>query len=186
MPFYYRINDSQTAQLREQLQAGNRTLTNTMAALGASIPNLRLLRLDFSRRWHEFLDQAVSLGFTRVDTGATLDPALKDKSYTGPGSNYVFWDWAHTTTRTHAVWAGWFNEVATQTRTESLGLAARGDAFDLRLTRLKPGRKYSVESSFDLLGWTAQDLFTAVEGTNTFTIAPSPADPAARFFRLAW
>ena len=186
MPFYYRINDSQTAQLREQLQAGNRTLTNTMAALGASLPNLRLLRLDFSRRWLEFLDQAVSLGFTRVDTGATLDPALKDKSYTGPGKDYVFWDWAHTTTRTHAVWAEWFNELATQTRTESLRLVVRSNSFDLELSKLKPGRKYTLETSDNLSTWTPQESFTAVEGTNTVTIAPASGGPTMRLFRLAW
>lgn len=187
MPFYYRMNDSQTAQLREQLKSGNRTLGNALTALDASLPNLRLLRLDFSRRWLAFLDQAVSLGFTRVDTGATLDPALKDKSYTGPGRDYVFWDWAHTTTRTHTVWAEWFSELATQTRTESLRLVATpSSAFDLEMTKLKPGRNYSVESSHDLTRWAEQESFTAVEGTNTLTMVPSAGGSTMRLFRLAW
>jgi phospholipase/lecithinase/hemolysin len=186
MPFYYRINDSQTVQLREQLQAGNRALANTLAALDASLPNVRLLRLDFSRRWLEFLDQAVSLGFTRVDTGATLDPSLKDKSYTGPGKDYVFWDWAHTTTRTHAVWAQWFEEVATQARTESLRLVVRNNSLALEPSKLKPGRKYTLETSDNLRAWTPKESFMAVEGTNALEIVPAPSGPTVRLFRLAW
>lgn len=186
MPFYSRISDVQTAQLREQLKSGNRALGNALAALEASLPNLRLLRLDFCRRWLEFLDQAVSLGFTRVDTGATLDPALKDKSYSGPGKDYVFWDWAHTTTRTHALWAEWFDEVATQTRTESLRLVAGSNSFDLKLCKLKPGRNYTLETSDNLTAWTPQESFTVVEGTNTLSILPASGGPPMRLFRLAW
>ncbi len=98
----------------------------------------------------------------------------------------MFWDWAHTTTRTHAVWAEWFNELATQTRTESLRLVTSSSAFDLEMTKLKPGRNYSVETSHDLTSWAAQESFTAVEGTKTLTIVPSAGGPAVRLFRLAW
>ena len=118
--------------------------------------------------------------------GALSDPALKDKSYTGPGPNYVFWDQSHPTSRTHGVCAEWNGEVATQSRTESLRLAARGDSFDLELSKLKPGRHYSIETSHDLMVWSAQESFTAAEGTNTLTIGPSAGGPPMRLFRLAW
>jgi phospholipase/lecithinase/hemolysin len=186
LPLCPQLDDTQAAQLSEQTHAINRALANTWAALGSSIPNLRILRFNFHDRWNEFLDQAVSLGFTRVDVGVLDDAALKDKSYTGPGSNYVFWDGSHTTSRVHAFWAQWIDKVATQTRTESLRLVARGDGFDLGLTRLKPGRHYTLETSHDLTSWTAQESFTAVEGTNTVTIAPSSSAPTMRLFRVAW
>ena len=186
LPLCPRLDDTLSAQLSEQTHAVNRALANTWAALAASIPNLRILRMNFHDRWNEFLDQAVSLGFTRVDVGVLDDATLKDKSFNGPGSNYVFWDGGHTTSRTHEFWAKWFDEVATQSRTESLRLAARGDAFDLELAKLKPGRHYAVETSQDLTAWTAQESFTAVEGTNTLTILPSSGGPTMRLFRLAW
>ena len=186
LPVYPRLNETQAAQLKEQINAYNRALERTLTALDLSIQNLRLLRLNAHDRWNEFLDQAVNSGFTRVDMGALFDTALKDKSFTGPGKDYVFWDQSHPTTRTHGVMAAWIGEIATQSRTESLRLVARGDAFDLGLTRLKPGRKYTVETSHNLLDWVAHESFTAAEGTNTVTIAPSPDGPAMRLFRLAW
>ena len=135
------LNDTQVVQIKEQIRTYNRSLENTLTALDASIPNLRLLRPNFHDRWNEFLDQATSLGFTVVDKDAINDPALTDKSFTGPGKDYVFWTGAHPTTRVHGVWAEWFGEAATQSRTESLRLVTRGGSFDLELTKLKLGRK---------------------------------------------
>lgn len=180
------LSPTQQAQYEEQVRAFNRVLADTLSALEASTPNLRVLRLGFHDRWNEFLDQAVSLGFTKTDLGARGDPALTDKSYTGPGRDYVFWDANHPTSRTHGVWAEWFDEVATQYRTESLRLVIRGSSFDLELIRLKPGRHYNVETSHDLHSWAVHESFTAVEGTHLLTIAPSPVDLTMQLFRLAW
>ena len=186
LPFCPRLDDTQAALLSGQLQAGNRSLANTLAALDASITNLRILRMNFHDRWNEFLDQAVSLGFTRADVGVLDDATLKDKSYTGPGSNYVFWDGSHTTSRTHEFWAKWFNEVTTQTRTETLRFVTRSNSLDLEMSKLKPGRSYTVQTSHDLTSWTAQESFTPAEGSNTLTIAPSPSGPPMQVFRLTW
>jgi len=180
------LSPTQQAQYEEQVRAFNRVLADTLSALEASIPNLRVLRLGFHDRWNEFLDQAVSLGFTRTDLGALGDPGLADKSYTGPARDYVFWDANHPTSRTHGVMAEWFDEVATQTRTESLRLVARSNAFDRELIRLKPGRVYAVEVSANLVEWAVQESFTADEGTNTARLASAPQDPGVWAFRLSW
>ncbi|MHC1767245.1 MAG: SGNH/GDSL hydrolase family protein [Verrucomicrobiia bacterium] len=180
------LSPTQQAQVEDQVRAFNRALADTLSALEASIPNLRVLRLGFHDRWNEFLDQAVILGFTRTDLGALGDPGLTDKSYAGPGRNYVFWDANHPTSRTHGIWAEWFDTVATQSRTESLWLVKRSDRFDLETTKLKPGRKYTIETSQNLTAWTAQESFTAVEGTNTLSIQPTSGSSTMRLFRLAW
>ena len=128
----------------------------------------------------------MSLGFTKTDLGALGDPGLADKSHTGPARDYVFWDANHPTSRTHGVVAEWFDEVATQTQTESLRLVARSNAFDLELIRLKPGRVYAVEVSANLVEWAVQESFTADEGTNTARLASAPQDPGVWAFRLSW
>ncbi|MBE7502363.1 MAG: hypothetical protein HS113_19175 [Verrucomicrobiales bacterium] len=180
------LSPTQQTQVEEQVRAFNGILADTLRALDASIPDLRVLRLGFHDRWNAFLGQAVSLGFTRTDLGALGDPGLADKSYTGPARDYVFWDANHPTSRTHAVWAEWFDEVATRTRTESLRLVARSNTFDLELTRLKPGRSYALEASANLVEWAVQQSFTADEGTNTVRLASAPPDPGVRAFRLSW
>lgn len=184
--FASRLKSAQRVQVGERVQAFNRVLAEALAKLDAAIPNLRILRFDLHDRWDAFLDEAVSLGFTRVDLGALQDPTLKDKSVTGPGSNYVFWDENHPTSRTHGVWAGWLDEVATQARTESLRLRPEGDAFILELSKLKPGRVYALEVSSNLVDWAVQESFTADEGTNSVIVARGPMDPSVRLFRLSW
>jgi hypothetical protein len=47
------------------------------------------------------------LGFTHATVGALNDPSLSDKSFSGPGANYVFWDSQHPTAKAHAVVAQW-------------------------------------------------------------------------------
>jgi len=98
----------------------------------------------------------------------------------------VFWDAYHPTSRTHGVWAEWFDEVATQTRTESLRLRMEDETFTLELSKLKPGRAYALEVSSNLVEWAVQESFTADEGTNTVRLASAPADPGLRAFRLSW
>jgi phospholipase/lecithinase/hemolysin len=184
--FANRLSSAQRVQVGQQVQVFNRGLADALAALDAAIPNLRILRFNLHDRWEAFLDEAVTLGFVRTDLGALLDPDLKDKSFTGPGKDYVFWDENHTTSRTHGVWAGWFDEVATQTRTESLRLRAEGEAYTLELSKLKPGRAYALEVSSNLVDWVAQESFTVDEGSNTVRLASAPLDPGVRLFRLSW
>jgi hypothetical protein len=108
----------------------------------------------------------------------------RNKRYTGPGKDYVFWDEKHTTSRTHAVWAGWLDEVATQTRTESLRLRPDNDALALELSKLKPGRVYALEVSSNLMEWAVHESFRADEGTYTVRLDSAPAAPGLR--GLAW
>lgn len=185
-PLFPELSEAQAAQVSEWVAAFNSLLKATVTALNASVPDLRVLPLDFHDRWNEFLDQAVSLGFTRTDVGALQDPGLKDKTYSGPGRDYVFWDGVHPTTRVHSLWADWFAEVATGSRTESLRLVTRSNAFDVKMIKLKPGRSYTLEFTQNLRDWAAHASFTAAEGTNTVTMAASPDDPIMEVFRLAW
>src|SRR5262249_20611890 len=59
---------------------------------------------------NDLLDHYSDYGFTQNLIGALNDPALTDKSFTGPGSNYVYWDNDHPTTKVHSLIAGWFAE----------------------------------------------------------------------------
>jgi phospholipase/lecithinase/hemolysin len=184
--FASRLNSTQKVQVGEWVQSFNRALKDTLNALDARLADLRLLKVGFHDRWNEFLDQAVSLGFTRTDVGALDDPVLTNKSYTGPGKDYVFWDANHPTSRTHAVWAEWIGEAATQSRTELLHLVVRSNSIALELTKLKPGRAYTLEVSSNLVDWAEQESFTAEEGTNTLAAVPPAGNPATRLFRLSW
>ncbi len=46
-------------------------------------------------------------GFTKSDVGALDDGALIDKSFAGPGADYVFWNGLHGTSKLHALIASW-------------------------------------------------------------------------------
>jgi phospholipase/lecithinase/hemolysin len=59
--------------------------------------------------------------------GALEDPSLTDKSFTGPGADYVFWDIIHPTTKVHALVA----TLAFQTVAVELNIARNGTNFSL-------------------------------------------------------
>jgi phospholipase/lecithinase/hemolysin len=70
-------------------------------------PDLRLLLVDMSSRFDDVLTNSAQYGFTKTDIGALEDTTLTDKSFTGPGADYVFWNSLHVTSMLHKLIAAW-------------------------------------------------------------------------------
>jgi hypothetical protein len=70
-------------------------------------PGLQVYYVDIYSDLNYLLDNYSAYGFTQAAIDALDDPGLSDKSFSGPGSTYVFWDAQHPTTKTHALIAGW-------------------------------------------------------------------------------
>ncbi len=93
--------------LRERVTQFNQALPGALAAFNSANPDLRLFLVDLRSQLDYVLDNAALLGFTQTTVDALDDPSLTDKSFTGPGSSYVFWDQLHATTKAHALFAQW-------------------------------------------------------------------------------
>ena len=98
---------------RGKVEQFNRELAGALDQIRATYPALSLVHFDFYGQVKSLLGRADDYGFTETDRDVLSDVTLLDKSFDGPGANYVFWDPIHPTTKSHAIIAGWHDAVVT-------------------------------------------------------------------------
>jgi len=94
--------------LQSKVKMFNNKLSRSITALQATYPNVTIYRCDVYLDEHTIIKNYKKFGFTKAGIDALADPRLLDKSFTGPGANYVFWDPIHPTSKAHGVIAGYF------------------------------------------------------------------------------
>src|SRR6266478_3795511 len=82
----------ETSDALAQVEQFNSVLMAASTAIATANPDLQLLTPDVAGRFNELLSHLGANGFTKADPDALDDPQLSDKSFTGPGQDYVFWD----------------------------------------------------------------------------------------------
>ena len=108
------------------------------------------------------------------------DPNLTNKSFTGPGADYVFWDPVHPTTKVDILTAA----AAWQSVAVELELAHSGANFNLMATNLFPTLPYTIQSSTNLTTWSNYQTFTATNTNAVFVLTNVPA--AKAFYRVGY
>ena len=165
--------DSKLAQYNTQLASA---LTNTMQRNAG----LRIYPMDANSFFNAIISAPATFGFTVTTKGALEDPSLTDKSFTGPGADYVFWDIIHPTTKGHGLIA----TVAFQLVGAELKIAPSGANFNLTVLNLSPGLPYTIQSSTNLSAWSDYQTLTAA-GTNT-TVTVTNAPGTNVFYRVRY
>jgi len=158
----------------------NSRLAAAMSAIRQAKPALQLLDLDVFGKMSFIITNLATYGFTVATNDALDDPALTDKSFTGPGSNYVFWDSIHPTTKSHALVANWFYETLAATQRVAIALSGPAGTFNLTLQNLETARTYTLQRSTGLPAWSDAATFQATNGSQTFPQALT-ADPNVLF-----
>jgi phospholipase/lecithinase/hemolysin len=175
IPFFSAYSANYRVYVGSKVAAFNSQLASAMTNAMQHSAGLRIYLADFNQETGNILSAPAAYGFTVSTIGALQDPALTDKSFTGPGANYVFWDSVHPTTRGHALLAAVaFNCVGVQ-----LNVARNGANFNLAVNNLYPGLPYTIQSSVDLAIWSNYQTFTAMS-TNAVTVLTN--GPGARLF----
>ena len=119
---------------------------------------LRIYWLDANTWFGHLLSSPATYGFTVVTNGALEDPNLTNKSFTGPGANYLFWDVVHPTTKAHALNAALaFQYVAAQ-----MSILRSGTNLTLQAGNLYPGLPYTIQTSTNLSSWSDYQTITPV------------------------
>jgi len=167
------------AYLSNKVSQFNAGLAGALTAIATANPDLQLIRPDVYARFSALLGNLNAHGFTKANPDALSDSLLTDKSFTGPGQDYVFWDNIHPTTKAHALVAGWFYEALPRPRLE---IAVSGDGLQLQLTQLGPGQIYTVQESGDLIAWSDLATVSATNSIQQWTVPPGPS--LQGFFRL--
>jgi phospholipase/lecithinase/hemolysin len=100
-------SDSFRGYILSKIQVFNSRLANAVPGLINSHPGLQIFYVDIYADMNYLLANYNSYGFTHASVDALDDPDQPDKSFDGPGADYVFWDLDHPTSKTHGIVASW-------------------------------------------------------------------------------
>jgi len=169
--------------LRGKVQQFNSQLAGTLTQIQAARPALFLYQFDCYEQVNSLITNAVTYGFTETQMDAISDVSLLDKSFDGPGSNYVFWDPIHPTSKAHRMIAGWFQRLVWPLLSGTRIRLSQGRP-ELTVSALSVGDRYLIRSTTDFTNWSAYETFSAESPVMTlsltndlphsfFTVAPN-------------
>jgi phospholipase/lecithinase/hemolysin len=161
----------------------NAALASTIATLRSNCPNLTIYAPDFYTQFNFVLNHPASYGLTVTAVDALEDTNLTDKSFAGPGANYLFWDYLHPTTKVHAFVADYAQQAIAPLLINRLARAGASNRLDL--ANLPLGRTGSLQSSTNLAqtNWTTRAT-VAVTNLNQTVFIPTNGLGNPIFFRL--
>jgi phospholipase/lecithinase/hemolysin len=169
--------------MRGKLEQFNGSLDAALAAIAQAHPDLQVIIPNVYVRFNDLLANLSNNGFTKADPDALSDTQLTDKSFTGPGKDYVFWDSIHPTTKAHALVAQWFYQVLPPPPSQPrLDIETSGGSVQLAFGDLLTDRVYTLQSSTNLTGWSDVTNFNATNSFGHWTVSLGSSSPG--FFRL--
>jgi len=157
---------------------------DTINSYSQTRPDLRILLLNVFSKINNVLANPVQYGFTKTTISALDDQALTDKSFSGPGSDYLYWDIHHGTSKLHKLIAAWHLDALTNSVLETLDVTIASGLPNIQMNRLQIGRDYTLQKSTELKTWTDVQSFTASTGTNQWS--SSLGNDLTAYFRLKW
>jgi phospholipase/lecithinase/hemolysin len=173
IPMMNTYSNAYRAYISGKVAQYNSLLTKTLNSIRAANPGLILIGTDIYTQLNNLVANPAAAGFTQATVDALDDTNLANKSFTGPGSDYVFWDPRHPTSLTHGLIADWI--YASQESNGPISLNSQRKPSSL------------------ILSWTNSTyvLQAAPAITNTFTNVPNATSPFTnpvtgpqQFFRL--
>jgi phospholipase/lecithinase/hemolysin len=159
----------------------NQVLSAAVTNEMAQYPGLRLYQMDDYAGLSNILSAPAAYGFTVTMKGALDDPSLTDKSFNGPGANYVFWDTLHPTTKMDAR----TGLLAFEAVAAELNIVRSGTNFTLNASNLYPTLPYTIQSSTNLTTWSNYLAFTATSTNTTMTLTNQPGK-RGMFYRVQY
>lgn len=184
VPFYVGLSAANKSFIRQRVVEFNLGFAARLNQAREAFTNLTILSPDIFTLFENFLAHPADYGLTNALSGgqsidALSDPALANKSLSGPGANYIFWDYLDPTARAHAAMADVIHQQLAPTRIA--GLTQLADSNRLDIANLPFGLPGFVEATTSFPGWTSVQ---SIPGTNAPSSILVPATGPSQFYRL--
>lgn len=166
--------------LRDQVKLFNSRLATAINRLQATNSSSRIVGCDVYTSTTHILHNASLYGFTETEIDALADITLLDKSFDGPGANYVFWDPIHPTTKTHALIADWFHAAVAPMSPQ---LAFTTNKLQITCGSMHVTKLYALLRTTNFTSWSTSQTFRCVAANQIVTVTNNfPRE----FFRLTF
>ena len=172
--------------LRADIQRFNAAFAVEMDRARANHPGLSLYSPDFFTQFNFLLDNPGLYGVTKTEIDALEDPALTDKSFNGPGANYLFWDYLHPTTKVHAAVADFVLQSLAPPGPRIAAFMRAGASNRFDFVNLPIGHTAVLESATNLgnsVTWATNASLSITAATQTLFLSTNGLGKT-RFFRL--
>ena len=184
VPYYVGLPAVDKAFLRLRVIDFNVGFSNTLAQARASFPGLAIHMPNLFVLFDNVLARPADYGLVNaLENGRSIDAlsdfSLTDKSLTGPGASYIFWDYLDPTARAHAIIADVTQQLLSPPRISSVELV--NGSCELGLTNVPLGLDGFADGGSNLLEWAAAATIRSTNSTQTIS---TPASAAIRFYRL--
>jgi len=170
--------------LEGKINIFNSRLSTEAESLRTAHDDLELILFDVHASFEAFVANYPYYGFTTSLMDVLSDPSLTDKSFAGPGADYVFWDGQHPSTKTHGLIADAVANLlpAPPSTNPRLSIVLLNDgSVQLRLSGAS-GFTWRTEASSDLSSWWAISTNTLTGGSVQFSDTATRTTPL-RFYR---
>ncbi|MSU58267.1 MAG: hypothetical protein EXS35_08815 [Pedosphaera sp.] len=174
---FYNLDLASEAFIRQRVIDFNLAFTNRMNLLRTSLTNLTIIIPDMFALLEDITTHPATFGLTNVTSYAIFDFATP--VFTGPATNYLFWDYLHPGAKVHEVLADSVQHQLSPARVNEL--VSLGSNVQLTVANMPLGLNGFVDASTNLLTWTQVQNFSSTNLTQNLT---APASGPLRFYRL--
>jgi phospholipase/lecithinase/hemolysin len=184
-PFYAYLSAANKNFVRQRIGDYNAAFGATVNQARAAFPGLTIYFPDMYSVLSNALVNPSAYGLTNAGIDALHDTSLKNKSLSGPGANYIFWDQLYPSARMEAALAGVAAQVIAPTQINKLTLLNGSNQLDV--VNVPIGLNGLVYGTPDLASWTVAQSITSTNTTETIFFPPVGPDQSYRLaFPFSW
>ena len=174
---YYNMSAADEAFVRQRTIEFNAAFVSRMNQLQSSLSNLTIIVPDMFTLIESLVAQPTAYGFTN-STGDALDDLL-NTSFTGPGTNFLFWDYLNPSAKMHEILADTTQAVLAPARLT--GVTPVNGSNQLSVVNLPVGLSGFVEGTTSLTNWAPTQSFNSTNAAQSILV---PASGPKQFYRL--
>jgi phospholipase/lecithinase/hemolysin len=176
-PSYFYMPVASKAFVRQRIVEFNSAFSNLVQQLRVSSPGLTIISTDFFALTDQVIAQPANYGLTNSTESAVYDYGYTN--FTGPGTNFVFWDQYHPTAKVQEIMADTAQALISPAR---IGAVTRaGGSNQLTVVNLPIGLSGYVDGTTNFTSWSQAQSFDSTNATQTLTV---PINGPRWFYRL--